>query len=787
MKHPFNFDAIPMIFTGSKRLAVAKAFDTWIGMQAGTLLIACLLIAATWFSTLNRLEREEQLVIDHAQASQRTLNIIISENLEQVLNRSQIYRIAASQWFEEDRSQVETRIAGMLASDAVFTRVALFDARGGILYASSPSAQDGSIKPAIGMMFAAHDSKPELSVGPLSGAFGESWHVPLLFPVADRSGTRVGVLMLLLDLGYVLRLYQNIDIGKTGAIHVLMENGREIARARRGGLELNKRNDAAGESAALALKTGALIANDGKHLVSTRKLEHHPFAIVIRQEVADVLHNYNAIKKKHLITVAFLTLIVLGSAVWITFILHRQQKAFNSLAASEEEKRTLIQRLEEEKQRALALASQDHLTGLANRRMFMELATSHLFHNKRSRLHSALLFIDLDRFKAINDTLGHHVGDLLLQTVATRLRVLLRESDVISRFGGDEFVLLLTSLESEEAISGIAQRIVDCISERCHDLAGHDIQVFPSIGIAISPRDGQDVDQLIHHADLAMYQSKQSRSGSFTFFDASLNVRNVLQFELEQRFGRAIQEHEFVLHFQPKVELSTYRIVGLEALVRWHHPEHGLIYPGDFIPLAENTGHIVELGNWVIEAACRQLAEWKKRGVPPTRVAVNVSARQLRDDALVAHIRDCLHRYELRADAIEIEVTESSLMESIDVAGDILNQIAGAGIKVALDDFGNGFSSLGYIKTLPIDTLKIDRAFIADIRNSHDDAVIVDSTIALAHNLGMRVVAEGIETKDQLVHLKTAGCDEVQGYYFSRPVTADQIQELLIKKTLIPR
>lgn len=776
-----------MIFKEIKGFAFVKRLDTWLGMQAGTLLIASLLIVGTWLSTLNRLDREEELVINHAQASQRTLNIIISENLEQVLNRSQIYRIAASQWFEDDRPQVENRIAGMLASDAVFSRVALFDAHGKTLYTSSPSAQDNAIKPSIGMMLASHDKGPELSVGPLSGAFGESWHVPLLFPVANRSGTQVGVLVLLLDLGYVLRLYQNIDIGRTGAIHVLLKDGREIACARRGGLELKSQADADGESAALALKGDALISSDGKHLISTKRVEHHPFVIVIRQEIEDVLHNYNAIKKKHLVTVAFLTLVILASAVWITFILQRQKKGFDSLAASEEEKRGLILRLEEEKQRALALASQDHLTGLANRRMFMELATSHLFHNKRSRLHSALLFIDLDRFKSINDTLGHHVGDLLLQMVATRLRTLLRESDVISRFGGDEFVLLLTSLESEEAIAGITQRIVDTISERSNDLAGHDIQVFPSIGIAIYPRDGQDVDQLIHHADLAMYQSKQSRSGTFTFFDASLNVRNVLQFELEQRFTKAVRENEFVLHFQPKVELSTYRIVGFEALVRWNHPEHGLIYPSDFVPLAENTGHIVELGNWVIEAACRHLAEWKNPGLPSTHVAVNVSARQLRDDALVAHLKSCLHRYQLQADAIEVEITESSLVENIDVAGDILNQIVGTGIRVALDDFGNGFSSLGYIKTLPIDTIKIDRAFIADIRNSHDDAVIVDSTIALAHNLGMRVVAEGIETKEQLVHLKTAGCDEVQGYYFSRPVTADKARELLIQETLLPR
>lgn len=772
----------------NKASTVSEGLDSWRSLQAASILLALILILATWSYTLNRLDHEEKLVLEHALTSQRTLNVIISENLEQVLNRSQIYRIAAAQWFEKDKLQVETRIAGMLASDAVFSRVALFDKHGKQLYASSPSSQDDMMRPAIGLMLTDMRHKTAgLSVGPLSSAFGDSWQVPLLFPVMDSRGTESGALMILLDLGYVLRLYQNIDIGKTGTIHVLTREGHEIARARRGGLELKSRHRDVEKTSRLLGESGSSITEDAKYLLSIQKLEHHPFLIVVRQEVDEVLQNYSAIKKKHLITVAFLTLIILFSAVWIAIMLDKQKKAFASLAASEEEKRTLIARLEEEKQRALALAAQDHLTGLANRRMFMELATSHLHNNKRSRLHSALLFIDLDRFKAVNDTLGHHVGDLLLQTVATRLRGLLRESDIISRFGGDEFVLLLTGLESEEAIAGIAQRIVECISERCFGLGGHDIQVFPSIGIAIYPRDGLDVDTLVHHADLAMYQSKESRSGTFTFFDASLNVRNVLQFELEQRFSRAIHDNEFLLHFQPKVELSSYRIVGLEALIRWKHPDHGLIYPGDFIPLAENTGHIVELGNWVIEAACRQLAEWKRCNLPLRRIAVNVSARQLRDEALANHICACLQEHELPPDALEIEVTESSLVENIDVAGDILNKIVSAGIKVALDDFGNGFSSLGYIKTLPIDTLKIDRAFIADIRNSHDDAVIVDSTISLAHNLGMRVVAEGIETKEQLVHLKTAGCDEVQGYYFSRPVSAEQIQALLRKEILAPK
>ena len=288
------------------------------------------------------------------------------------------------------------------------------------------------------------------------------------------------------------------------------------------------------------------------------------------------------------------------------------------------------------------------------------------------------------------------------------------------------------------------------------------------------------------NADLAMYQSKRSKNRSYTFFDASLNTENILDFSLEQHFSAAIKNGEFVLHFQPKIDLSSYRIVGLEALIRWQHPEHDLIFPGTFIPLAENAGHIVELGDWVVEASCRQISAWKAAGIPIVPVAINVSGQQLNSDALSKHLAECLNRHGLEAKCLQIEVTESSLVSNLETARTILEQLAGSGIHIALDDFGTGFSSLGYIKDLPIHTIKIDRSFITNIRNNHDDAVIVASTIALAHNLGMRVVAEGVETSEQLVYLKTSGCDEVQGYLFSRPLPDDQIRPLLIQEKLCP-
>ncbi|NWG86923.1 MAG: EAL domain-containing protein [Hydrogenophilaceae bacterium] len=677
----------------------------------------------------------------------------------------------------------------MLTGDRAYNRIALFDLQGRQVYASSPAAIHDELWGAVGdfIKTSRNAAPPSFHVGPPSSAHGESWQVPLLLPVTDTAGPR-GALLLHLDLGYLLRLYQDIDIGDSGFIQVLESDGVELARARRGGLEIGDK--AINPFLATGLQQGSritpLFEDQKPYLVSYRRLDGYPFTVMVNQELADILAQFRSRKDKYLISLSFMTLIVMALTAGAVLMVRRYRLSFEAIARSEEEKHQLIEQLEEEKRRAYELASHDHLTGLANRRMFIELTTSHLARARRSRHHYALLFIDLDRFKTINDTLGHKVGDLLLQAVGQRLRETLRKSDIIARFGGDEFVVLLTGLEHETDVNAIAEKLVEAIGMPCTNLDGHDVQVAPSIGISLYPRDGQDLDTLIRHADTAMYQGKKLSRGTFTFFDQSLNTNSAHQFELEQRLPKAIAENEFVLCYQPKVELSNFRIVGFEALVRWQHPKHGLIFPNDFIPLAEETGHILTLGNWVVEAACRQLVEWRNEGHPLVPIAINLSARQLRDAALSSRIVAMLAEYGVEPALIQIEVTESCLVENIEIAGGILNELVAAGISVALDDFGNGFSSLGHIKSLPIDTIKIDRTFVKDILNSPDDSTIVESTIILAHNLGMRVVAEGIETREQLMYLKTAGCDEVQGYYFSRPVPHDRAREFLIEPTRVP-
>jgi diguanylate cyclase (GGDEF)-like protein len=759
---------------------------SWLWLQTGLLVVSTLLLVSTWTFTLFRLNDEKLLVIENAQHNQQNLAHIIAENLGQVLDRGAQYALVAGKLPNTVHLSAETKLATMLTGDRTYNRIALFDLRGQQLYASSTTPNHDNMAAAIRDFIAGsqRESLPPLRVGPVSRTHGESWQVPLLLPVKSTTDALQGVLVLDLDLGYLLRFYQEIDIGRSGIIQVFENHGIELARARRGGLEIidpARTINSLPNSASLPVSRILPLFDDMRPFLSSfHPIDSYPLVIAVNQDLTEVLGQFQSHKDKFLISMFLLTVTILLLTAGAIFMLRRQQRYFDAVVRSEEEKRGLIGQLENEKQRAYEMASRDHLTGLANRRMFMELAASHLARARRSRKHYALMFVDLDRFKSINDTLGHRVGDLLLQIVSQRMREALRESDIIARFGGDEFVILLTGLEHEPDVVAIAEKLVEVIGKPCTNLDGHDVQIGPSIGVALYPRDGQDLDTLIHHADAAMYQSKRVSRGSFTFFDQALNVNTARDFELEQRLSRAIAEDEMILHYQPKVELSNYQIVGFEALVRWQHPDHGLIFPNDFIALAEETGHIIALGNWIIEAACRQLAEWRCDGLPVLPVAINISARQLRDTLLPSRIVDTLAKYDLEPALLQVEVTESSLIENIEIAQGILDELVAAGILVALDDFGNGFSSLGYIKTLPIETIKIDRTFVRDILNSSDDAIIVESTIILAHNLGMRVVAEGIETRDQLIHLKTAGCDEVQGYYFSRPVVHEQACEMLL-------
>jgi diguanylate cyclase (GGDEF)-like protein/PAS domain S-box-containing protein len=423
-------------------------------------------------------------------------------------------------------------------------------------------------------------------------------------------------------------------------------------------------------------------------------------------------------------------------------------------------------------------AQHDHLTGLPNRMLLHDRIGQAIALVPRHDKQVAVLFIDVDGFKHINDSLGHSIGDKLLQSIAKCLVTCVRTSDTVSRQGGDEFVLLLSEVVEWENATTVAQRVLRAVAD-AHSIDLLDLHVTASIGISIYPDDGRDAETLIKNADTAMYQAKENGRNSYQFFKPVMNVRAVERQSLEEGLRGALSRGELVLHYQPKIDIATGAINGAEALVRWAHPTRGLVPPMVFIPIAESSGLIVPIGNWVLREACRQARVWRDQGLFTGTIAVNVSALELRSEDFLTGLWESLQDVGLDPQALELELTESVLMKHAELTAKILQTVRGKGVQVAIDDFGTGYSSLSYLRKFPIDALKIDRSFVAQVGASDADAAIVVAVMSMAHGLGLRVVAEGVETRAQLDFLRARGCEEAQGYYFSRPLPPLQFAQLL--------
>ena len=417
------------------------------------------------------------------------------------------------------------------------------------------------------------------------------------------------------------------------------------------------------------------------------------------------------------------------------------------------------------------LAHHDVLTGLPNRYSLRERLDHALGFSKRNNKQLALMLLDLDGFKAINDTAGHQAGDKLLIEVAVRLRTSVRESDIVARLGGDEFVVVLPEIDSPADAAGVAGKIVASVSAP-YLIDNTEQRSSPSIGICIYPDDASESDHLLQNADVAMYHAKAAGRGNYQFYTPNMQEQVHRRMTLEADLRVALDQQQFVLHYQPQLCLTTGTILGVEALVRWLHPQRGLVPPDQFIPIAEETGLILPLGNWVLSEACRQLAVWQADGLPRIAMSVNLSARQFLDPSLPKTIANALKVYQLDADRLDLEVTETMAMQSPDESIRIMQQLADSGLSLSIDDFGTGYSSLSYLKLFPIRTLKIDRTFVKDIELDHNDADICDVTVLLAHKLGLNVVAEGVETPAQLEFLLSIGCEKIQGYLISKPLPA---------------
>lgn len=528
-------------------------------------------------------------------------------------------------------------------------------------------------------------------------------------------------------------------------------------------------------------------------LKTDREVSYKDFlAPVIAQEYAKVKEKIDtAIKGEKPFSINYRVILPDGT---LRYILNRGEIFFNEHGIAEivlgaVQNVTLLKNAEEE---IRLLAFYDGLTGLANRTLFLDRLDHELSSSKRHNKHFALLFLDLDQFKRINDTFGHHIGDLLLKNVSETLNRCIRSSDsasrpgsddseiLLARLGGDEFIILLSDINEPENAAAVARRILQQMPTT-YNLDGHDVSVTTSIGISVFPADGKKADILLKHADSAMYHAKNTGRNNYQFYEESLNAAVLERFSFEKGIKNGLEKEEFVLYYQPQVELSTGKIVGAEALIRWLHPQKGMISPDKFIPIAEESGLIIDINKWVIQTACRQNDKWRLDCLEPIRIAVNLSGYKLASQNIIQVIRDALQDANLDARNLEVEITENILMQDTEEIIWVLQQMKDLNLSIALDDFGTGYSSLSYLTSFPVDIIKIDRSFVMGCTEQKNNLVIIKAIIAMGHSLGMKIVAEGIETKEQLELIKEFGADEGQGYYFSPPVSQREFAKLLTK------
>ena len=465
---------------------------------------------------------------------------------------------------------------------------------------------------------------------------------------------------------------------------------------------------------------------------------------------------------------------------WLALVL----PAFAMIGARISEMRARIMRSNEKLTDALVtiqdMATHDSLTGLPNRASLSDILEHAINMADRAKVGLAVLFMDLDHFKAINDTMGHSTGDQLLREIGRRLRSSIRGSDLVARLGGDEFVVMVEGVTDRQSLAILAAKILGAVSQPIK-LQGHEVKVTASIGISVFPDDGRDVTALLANADMAMYRSKELGRNRSSEYSAELGESAIERFEIEKGMRLGMENNEFHLYYQPKMEFSSGRMLGVEALIRWHHPQLGVLGPDRFLRIAEDTNFILPLGKWVIEQACRQARTWQDAKLPRFSIAVNLSANQLADKALVEYVTEALRMSGADPAQIEFEITETAVIHNLDEAVVVLESLRALGLRLSIDDFGTGYSSLSYLKQLPVDILKVDRAFVKDLPHNRNDMAITRAVIAMAHGLSMKVVAEGVEERRQFDFLRDEGCDEFQGY-FCRPAMHHKNLEALIRE-----
>ncbi len=735
--------------------------------------IAVLVLAVIWSTTLNLAAREHASA-DRAAASlatdvANTYEAQVVRALREIDHTLRLVRFEL-EGHSTDGALRDLEAKGLLPPALLFT-VDVIDARGNLIATNHEAGVESIMSPDF--LERARDADSLVIDSPQQDAANEEWHLHFARRFEDDNEEFAGIVSVSVHAGYFVSGYESSVLGEEGVLGLVRTDGLFLARRTGDSLHAGGEidydalvPDNADPDAPATVEVNAW--DDTRRYTIARKLFEFPLAIVVGLSEAEQLAAAERLERTYVLRAGAASVVLLGVVALLGRLSWRLQQ---------ERTRVMEERIEHA-HRVEYLAFHDNLTDLPNRAFFTRLLTQGMQQARRYNRNLALLFLDLDRFKTINDSLGHDAGDELLQEIGRRLQGAVRESDIVARLGGDEFVVLLPEIQSGNQVSPVAEKILAAVAKPFR-LVGQEFRVTVSIGITLFPGDGEDEQSLMKNADVAMYYAKEQGKNNYQFYSEELNADSLERLALESSLRSALEREEFRLYYQAKRNMNSGKVTGMEALLRWEHPEIGLILPMQFIPLAEDTGLIIPIGRWVFRTACQQNVAWQKEGFPPLSMAINLSARQFIDEHLLDDIKLALKESGMDPRLLEVEITESMVMRDMEQTIGILNDLKRMGVRVAIDDFGTGYSSLSTLKQFPLDTIKIDRSFIHDVVRSAEDKGLTEAIIAVGRSLSLTVVAEGVETMDQFDFLRTHSCDEFQGFYGNEPMPAEEFANLI--------
>ncbi|MES3008519.1 MAG: EAL domain-containing protein [Pseudomonadota bacterium] len=745
-------------------------------LQFSLLTLALLLVL--WVTTLNLIRVETE----GAEEIARISTLDLAETYEAQMVRAlrdieQTLNLVAYLSEQGDRETILSELSarGLLPPDVLFI-ITVFAADGSVLVSTRPPGTVPALD--IETLQSLPGSDALLVSQPRFDADNQQWWLDfsiVQFSSVDAANelSVSGAVTVSADAEYFVSGYDPDQLGEQGLLAVFGNDGN--FRVRRSGDDTSFGGSdtilqaLAGEDSDMSAVSVLLHEADGvERYTNAREIFGFPLRLAVGLSLAEQHAGLAENIRSYLwrtIGGSLLILLVMGTLGRMSSQLHRTRA------------KVLEEQIEHARQ-VEYLAFHDSLTGLPNRSFFAKLLHQRIVDSRRSKKSFGVMFLDIDKFKIINDTLGHDAGDQLLKEVAQRIRAALRESDVVARMGGDEFTIILLETGQDAQLTEAARKILNSV-RNSYVLAGQELRITVSIGVSVYPRDGEDEDSLMKRADIAMYHAKGEGRNNFKFYTDEINIDSLERLTLEASLRNAIEKNQLELFYQAKRDLSNDKITGMEALLRWHHPDLGLILPKQFIPIAEETRLIIPIGRWVLETACRQSVEWRDKGIDLS-MAVNLSAVQFRDDNLLRDIEGVLEKSGMDPRTLELEITESMIMGDLPKAIAVMQGIKRLGVRIAIDDFGTGYSSLSALKDFPIDTIKIDGSFISDIVANKDSQGLAAAIIAMGRTLGLNVIAEGVESKDQMDYLKSGVCDEFQGFYLNKPIPSGEFEKMLL-------